>query len=216
MPAIRLHITIRRSFNTAPEFPDATAQKRLDTRTPALLAMSPFTKSALIRIQSPLCKLPGELRNRIYAAYLTSTLKPDDRIDLTNFTRTSVIHGAPETGLLGTCQQIHTELLDAHHEAYSAFWSDVWDQPATISLRYNGDKDPPFEIYENPAFAAVKDEELARIDNLELIALNMRKHPISSLVTKKPGIIRPHIFSVGKTTGFLDRNDTVRTLVHIL
>ncbi|OQO11767.1 hypothetical protein B0A48_03494 [Cryoendolithus antarcticus] len=176
----------------------------------------PFTKPALIQSQSPLCKLPGELRNRIYAAYLTSTLKPDDRIDLTNFTRTSVIHGAPETGLLATCQQIHTELLDAHREVSSSFWSEVWDQPATITLTYDGSKDPPFEIYENPPFAAVKDEELARIDNLEFIVLNMRKHPISSLVIEKPGINGPHIFSVGKTTGFLDRNDPVRMLVQML
>nr|OQO15847.1 hypothetical protein B0A51_17929 [Rachicladosporium sp. CCFEE 5018] len=184
--------------------------------TPANLTLSPFKEPALIQSQSPLCKLPGELRNRIYEAYLTSTLKPNDRIDLTNFTRTSVIPGGPETGLLSTCQQIHTELLDAHRAASSAFWSDVWDQPAAITLTYDGSKIPPFQIYENPAFAAVKDEELARINNLEFVVRNMTDHPISTLVIKKPGINGPNVFSVGKTTGFLDKNSPVRELVRLL
>ncbi|OQO01895.1 hypothetical protein B0A48_12368 [Cryoendolithus antarcticus] len=178
--------------------------------------MAQFMYKALPQHQSLLFRPPGELRNRIYEAYLTSTLKPNDRIDLTNFTRTSVIPGGPETELLSTCQQLHTELLDAHRAASSAFWSDVGDQSAAITLTYDGSKDPPFQIYENPAFAAVKDEELARIINLELVVRNMTDHPISTLVIKKPGINGPNVFSVGKTTGFLDKNSPVRELVRLL
>ncbi|KAK6442352.1 hypothetical protein LTR95_001428 [Oleoguttula sp. CCFEE 5521] len=144
-------------------------------------------------------KLSGELRNQIYETYLSSDYIPNNKIDLTNLTPTTVIPGAPIAALLCTCQQVHDELIPSYRDASSALWNrgTTSTMSCSTTIRHaNPDEDTPTPM------AAFNGTTLTHLSSLEFIVHRIGTHAISSITLNPPGFNGEEIYSISDATGF--------------